>query len=300
MMNSDFIETSIEWPTWLAIVFVYSSWWYILVNFEVIPLAPVLLTVVLAFHGSVQHELMHGHPTKSQTINDILAYPPVALWYPYSVYKNSHLLHHKVASLTMPVEDPESFYLSAEEWDRDGTMRNRFAIFNMTLLGRLLLGPLWSFVGLKRQMIDSVKGSSFRQSLVWTVHELLVLILLLLVGIFFEINVLLYILCAYLAQSLNLLRSFYEHRAAEHQTERSVIMNTWLPMRLLYLNNNYHLVHHERPDICWYNLHIEYKERMHEYKRMSGGYIESGYSSWFKKYLFKPVDHPKHKGFSLL
>jgi hypothetical protein len=33
---------------------------------------------------------------------------------------------------------------------------------------------------------------------------------------------------------------------------------------------------------------------------MSGGYIESGYSSWFKKYLFKPVDHPKHKGFSLL
>lgn len=300
MMNSDFIETSIEWPTWIAIVFVYSSWWFILDNFDAIPLAPVLLTVVLSFHGSVQHELIHGHPTKNQTLNDILAYPPVALWYPYSAYKNSHLLHHKVSSLTMPGEDPESFYLSAEEWSRDGTIRNKFAIFNMTLLGRLMLGPLWSFVGLKRQMIDSVKGSSFGQSLVWTVHELLVLVLLLLVGIFFEINVLLYILCAYLAQSLNLLRSFYEHRPADQPTESSVIMNSWLPMRLLYLNNNYHLVHHERPDICWYNLHIEYKERMHEYKRMSGGYIESGYSSWFKKYLFKPVDHPKHKGFSLL
>ena len=107
MKKTNTVNSLNEWPTWLAVVFVYSSWLLILVNFNTTPLAPLLLVLVLGFHGSVQHELLHGHPTNLQLANDILAYPPLSLWYPYPVYKNTHLRHHEDVDLTISGVDPE-------------------------------------------------------------------------------------------------------------------------------------------------------------------------------------------------
>ena len=265
MINTVFNNILREWPTWAAIFIVYMLWWIVLDNHEIIPFASVFLILILTFHGSVQHELIHGHPTNNQKINDLLASPPLGLWCPYLIYKYSHLTHHDNANLTIPDSDPESYYVSEDRWDGLSKWRQKLAIFNMTLFGRLILGPFWSFVFLRRQMFKSLRRSTLSDVFIWISHELLSLTMLLFIWFFFEVNILIYIGCAYIAQSLTLVRSFYEHRVANDPNHRSVIMKASLPMRLLFLNNSYHLVHHENPRMSWYKLPKEYRDRLDYY-----------------------------------
>ena len=297
MNNSATTYNLQEWPTWLAIIGVYTLWWVVLISFESIPFASVFLVIVLAFHGSVQHELLHGHPSNNQNLNDFLAYPPLALWYPYPVYKRTHLVHHNNEDLTIPGVDPESYFLSEDRWNALSKWRQQLALFNMTLLGRLLLAPMHHFVGLKKQMIKSLKKPTSVNCRVWILHESLALILLLLVGLLFEVNIFIYNICAYFAQSVILLRSYYEHRVASEPNHRSIIMKASLPMRMVFLNNNYHAIHHEHPGMSWYHLDKEYNSKGDYYEKKNGGFVEQGYLKWLVKYAFKPVAHPKHLGF---
>jgi len=145
--NKTYIIT--EFPTWLIIFLVYFLWWAVLSNFSNILFSHLFLILILTFHGSVQHEILHGHPTRYQGFNDLLAYPSLALWSPYLIYKSSHLKHHEDINLTIPSVDPESYFISKDEWDLLGGYRQKLAEFNMTLLGRLTLGPLWYFIALK-------------------------------------------------------------------------------------------------------------------------------------------------------
>ena len=297
MINTVFNNILREWPTWVAIFIVYMLWWIVLDNHAIIPFASLFLILILTFHGSVQHELIHGHPTNNQKINDLLASPPIGLWCPYLIYKYSHLTHHNNANLTIPDSDPESYYVSEERWDGLSKWSQKLAIFNMTLFGRLILGPLWYFVFLRRHMFKSLRRSTLSDAFIWISHELLSLTMLFFIWFFFEFNILIYIGCAYFAQSLTLIRSFYEHRVANNPNHRSVIMKASLPMRMLFLNNSYHLVHHENPRMSWYRLPKEYRNRLDYYHDLNGNFIEPGYIKWFTSYLFKPVTHPKHLGF---
>ena len=72
---------------------------------------------------SLQHELIHGHPTRSRRINTALGFPPLSLWLPFACYRTSHLAHHAGDGLTDPRRDPESFYVTGEEWSRMGPVR---------------------------------------------------------------------------------------------------------------------------------------------------------------------------------
>ena len=54
-------------------------------------LAAPLGSLLLAWHGSFQHETIHGHPTSSRRINRLLGGVPLALWIPYSIYRETHL-----------------------------------------------------------------------------------------------------------------------------------------------------------------------------------------------------------------
>ncbi len=60
----------------------------------------------------LQHELLHGHPTRNAAFNRFLGLLPLAVWYPFDEYKRSHLAHHEEAHLTYPGIDPESNYLA--------------------------------------------------------------------------------------------------------------------------------------------------------------------------------------------
>ena len=65
--------------------------------------------------------------------------------------------------------------------------------------------------------------------------------------------------------------------------------------RLLFLNNNYHLVHHDLPDVPWYALRKLYLEERVRYDERSGGYCIAGYGSWLRRHAFSPVEHPVHE-----
>ncbi|MBC7704605.1 MAG: fatty acid desaturase, partial [Rhodoferax sp.] len=111
-----------EWPTWAMLFLVYGAWSATLYWSRELGLltTTLLLIVSCAWFMSFQHELVHGHPTRHRWFNKLLAYPPLAVWFPYTLYMESHLRHHNDAHLTMPGMDPETHYVSSTTWQRSG------------------------------------------------------------------------------------------------------------------------------------------------------------------------------------
>ncbi len=50
------------------------------------------------------------------------------------------------------------------------------------------------------------------------------------------------------------MRSFQEHCPADDAHERTIINETAWPWRRLFLNNNFHAVHHNLPGVPWFAL----------------------------------------------
>ena len=76
---------AIEWPTLALIVFAYGSWLTLTWNFASLPVWFVTpcVAVLLTLHSSIQHEILHGHPTRSLAVNRVLGIVPLSLWIPY-------------------------------------------------------------------------------------------------------------------------------------------------------------------------------------------------------------------------
>ena len=110
----------IEWPTVALIAAVYAVlialvWFHASLPWWVILPAGAYCA---ALHTSLQHEVLHGHPTGNRLLNEAMVFPAPALWLPYLRYKQTHLAHHNDANLTDPEHDPESYYLLPEHWAR--------------------------------------------------------------------------------------------------------------------------------------------------------------------------------------
>ena len=73
-------------------------------------LAFLLATFSIALHSSLQHEALHGHPTRHSLINELLVFLPVGLLIPYRRFRDLHIIHHNDDILTDPYDDPESNY----------------------------------------------------------------------------------------------------------------------------------------------------------------------------------------------
>jgi fatty acid desaturase len=99
---------------------------------------------------------------------------------------------------------------------------------------------------------------------------------------------------AYPAQSLSMIRSYYEHRPAAEYKQRIVLNEAGPVLRLLFLNNNLHLVHHDLPSLPWYLLPRVYGARRAAYHARSGGFHLQGYGTLLRRHAFRPVDAPVH------
>ena len=253
-----------------------------------------LLVLIGALHGSLQHELLHGHPTRFTWLNGALGYVPIALLFPYSIYRREHIAHHNNATLTLPGIDPESYYVSRDTWISSGPFARAYYLFRMTLLGRLLCGPAHTAVSLSRTLLNDMIVGSMLQRSAWLSHLSLVGLTLYWVDMYWQIPVWHYLLIAYLANSLSMVRSFFEHRAVPDAQKRSVIVETGWFFRLLFLNNNYHLTHHENPGVPWYQLGALYHAGRTVFLNQNGHYIYHGYRHWLLGHLLKPVDSPLH------
>ncbi len=285
----------VEWPTWWLIIGVYGSWWLCLSLYQSVgPVIGLVLIFVCALHSSVQHELLHGHPTSSVAFNTVLAIPPLALFYPYFHYRESHLVHHNKDNLTMPGKDPESYYIERADWVQKGEGFQLYYVFYKTVFGRLLCGPAHSMFLLGREMLYDFAAINLKRMAMWSVHLLLVSLLLSFVNLYFYIPIWHYFVIAYCATSLGLVRSFFEHRPVDSGDHRSVIVETGYFFRLLFLNNNYHYVHHKYPSSPWYRLANIYVSNRNSVLQENGGFLVNGYSSWLLGHFFKPIDSAVH------
>lgn len=287
-----------EWPT-LALILATSVTWMVLIGFYselggwiVCPLAAVLVTL----QSSLQHEVLHGHPTRNGAFNEALVYCPLGTFIPYRRFKSLHLRHHNNDRLTDPYDDPESFYLAWRDWQRLPDFIQAILTVNNTLLGRLLIGPAVTLVGFYGSELRLLRAGDKAVRQAWMHHLAGVLPVVLYVTLVGGMPVWLYLLgVAYPAMSLLMLRTFAEHRAHENAEARSIIVEFCPVFSLLFLNNNLHVVHHAHPRAPWYHLPVLYQSARDEWRRRNEGYVFASYLDLAKGYLFKvkePVAHP--------
>lgn len=286
-----------EGLTWLVIFAVYGGILALLSATEWMPIWIVCpaLVVLGAWHSHMQHELLHGHPTSLTWLNDAIASVPVTLLYPYSVYKRSHMDHH-LADLANPLDDPESYYVMPETWDRTGTLYRTVLIARNSVVGRFLIGPILAAFALYREQLALIVRGDRQAWLDWSVHATLVAVYLWAVQLISGIPPWLYVVAvAYPGVGLMMVRSFLEHRPAENPDHRTAIVEGNWFWSLLFLNNNLHVVHHDYPGEPWYRLQRIYAEQRDVVLQRNGGYLYEGYGEVFRRHLFSPKDTPVFK-----
>ena len=89
----------------------------------------------------MQHEALHGHPTRSAWLNELLVYPSLWLWFPYRRYARLHRPTTATSCLTDPRDDPESFYMLPSAGPSFPPRPRVLYRINNTLAGRMLIGP---------------------------------------------------------------------------------------------------------------------------------------------------------------
>jgi fatty acid desaturase len=294
--------SKIEWLTIALIAAVYAVigslvWFHAIVPWWV--MLPVG-AYAACLHSSLQHEVLHGHPTRNRMINEILVFVVPHLWLPYGRYRDTHLAHHNDVNLTDPELDPESFYVLPDSWSSLPGFKRRLYTFNNTLAGRMLIGPIvgiiqfWfkEFMLMLRGQRDIVKC--------WGLFVLSTVILISYV-MWAGMPVWKYILLiAYPAVSVALIRSYCEHQAAEDVGARTIVVEASWFWSLLFLNNNLHIAHHDRPSIPWYQLAAYYKERREMFLARNKNYLMMGYGEIFWRYFLTPKEQNAYPDLSWL
>ncbi len=288
-----------QWPTLAVCIAVYGLFIVLTWYWQVLPL-PILFIaggLVTAWYASLEHEVIHGHPTKWSWVNRALVLPPLMLWLPFEVYAQTHRAHHRDEVLTDPFDDPESYYVARGQWAALRPWQRRLLGLCNTLLGRLTLG-IFVTIGLfwwhEFQVLRRGNGTRAR---IWARHLLLASAALIYIVWVCGMPLWLYFACFALpGTSLTLLRAFLEHQYADNPKHRTALVEASWFWRLLFLNNCYHLIHHQHPALPWYDLPREYARHRTAYQQLNGGYVVSGYASIARAYGLRakePVRHPR-------
>ncbi len=289
-------DEAIEWPTFALLLLCYSLWALgtTLLYTLWAPLGFVVTFVMIALHSSLTHEMVHGHPFRNERLNEAVVFPCLGLFVPYRRFRDLHLAHHHDSRLTDPYDDPESNYLDPVVWARLPRWHQRLLEFNNTLAGRLVFGPALGIYGLVRDDLGRIAQGDAGVRLAWLLQIPGVALVLAWV-IWAPMPVWLYLVAAYAGWSLLKIRTFLEHRAHMRASGRTVIIEDKGPLALLFLNNNYHVVHHMHPRVPWYDLPGIFRANRDLYLRRNGGYYYRSYAEIFRKHLLRakdPVPHP--------
>ncbi len=286
-----------QWPTWLVVAAIYGGWFGVAFPARRLglPVALPLLAVLSAWYMSLQHELLHGHPTRWPRVNAWLGAAPLAVWFPYGVYRRSHLQHHCDYDLTRPWADPESFFVGEHAWTAKGAPMRALLTFRNTFVGRVTIGPAFAIATVLREAAARIRAGDRRDLPGWLAHGAALAVLLLWLDRACGIAPAVLLLGAsYPALSLSAIRSFHEHRVAVDPAQRSVINEAAWPWRLLFLNNNFHAVHHDLPGVPWFALGQVYARRRADYHVRNGGYLVRGYGEWLGRFAWRPVAPVAH------
>ncbi len=285
-----------EWPTVFVFVVTYVLWalgttllWPVSAT-----LAILVTGIAIAQLSSLAHEVLHGHPFRSQVLSEALVFPATGLFIPYLRFKDTHLQHHHEPALTDPYDDPESNFCDPAVWARLPRIAKLILRVNNTLAGRVLIGPLVGTATFLAMDLHLALRGDRRVMLAWALHVpglVLVFAWLWLAG---AMPLWAYLVAAYLGMALLKIRTYLEHRAHEAARARTVIIESRGPLSLLFLNNNFHVVHHMHPAVAWYKLPAMYAARKDHYQRRNEAYVYRSYTEIFRRYLFTPKDPVPH------
>jgi fatty acid desaturase len=284
----------VEWPTLVVAVAIAAGFAAVLAWHSGLPLGLVIaaLAILGAWYNSLQHEVVHGHPTPWPGFNAALAVIPLGLVVPFTTYRSIHLAHHRAPELTDPDVDPESFYVTARTWERYGRVRRAALVAMQTLAGRLLLGP---FVAALRWMrIELVAAARSRRGAARLLgHGVGVAAVLAAVrasGMAWWVYAM---GVGWGGGALTMLRSFAEHRYS-HLATRTAVVRTGRFFSLLFLNNNLHHTHHERPAVAWFKLPALHQRLDSDRIAAEGAGLYRGYADVARRHLFRPFDVAAH------
>jgi fatty acid desaturase len=288
--NRSMRATRVEWPTVAVAVAIYAGFAAVLLWHEALPTVVVVpaLAVLGAWYNSLQHEVVHGHPTPWRAVNHAFAAIPLGLVVPFGVYRDTHRAHHLADPLTDPDIDPESFYVSAATWARYGPLRRAAARTMQTLAGRLILGPPVGAVRWWRRIVALGSPADILGIVGHLAAAALVLIVVHAAGLPLWVYVLGVV---WAGGALSLLRSFAEHRPQDDATPSAVVRAGWF-FSLLFLNNNLHHTHHARPGVAWYELPQVHTELDADRAAAAGAGWYHGYGEVARRYLISPFDEP--------
>lgn len=286
----------VEWPTLLLLLATYLFWGLATsVIYTWLPALGIIFTgVAITQYSSLQHEVLHGHPFRSKRLNEVLVTPALTLTVPYGRFRDTHLAHHHDPILTDPYDDPESNFFDPAVWVRLPAALQILFRANNALLGRMVLGPIigntiW-LRGEMRLLLRNAPG--VRRD--WVLHML---------GLIPVVAWLRwaampfwgYLLAAWIGHGVLKIRTFLEHRAHENAHARTVIVEDRGPLALLFLNNNFHSVHHCHPGAPWYRLPQIYAANREGFLARNDGYSYPSYAQVFCRYFLRakdPLPHP--------
>jgi fatty acid desaturase len=285
----------IEWPTVGLFGVFYALWLTVVLAHRAVPwpASVAALGLLGGFYMSLQHEALHGHPTRVRGVNTALAFAPLSLWLPYLSYRASHMVHHHT-DLTDPDIDPESFYLRPADWATAGVVERSCILVCRTMLGRLTIGVAHSIVRYLWHELHSLTSDRHARRR-WATHVGAALLLSWWMFGMVGFPVWEYLFgFVFIGQSITLLRSFVEHCAVTAGT-RSAVVNAGPVMSLLYLNNNLHHTHHAEPMTPWYALPQLHRELGSDAVAADGaGLYRRGYLEVARRNFLRPFCQPDH------
>ena len=285
-----------EWPTVALLIGVHAAWALILLHGAHLPqvLAMLALAPLLTLHSSLQHEVLHGHPFGNPRADEAAVSLPLGLLIPYRRFRDQHLAHHHDPNLTDPYDDPETNYVDPAVWERMSPATRLILRANNVLLGRMVVGPfvsLWLLYAGDARAIrrgDRAVADAYGRHALGAAPVLAAVVLS-------DLSLWTYLGACWLCLSILKIRTFLEHQAERMPRERSVVIEDRGPLAFLFLNNNFHAVHHAHPRLAWYRLPAAYAADRAAVLRRNGGYRYASYRSVIRDHLLRakdPVAHP--------
>lgn len=284
-----------EWPTIWLLCLTTSLWGVALFlppNWSGV--AFILLVLALTLHSSLSHEILHGHPFRSERATTVLGLIQPGLFVPYLRFKRLHLAHHRDQNLTDPYDDPETNYLDPKVWQQLPRVMQMLLCVNNTLLGRIIVGPMIGMISFVRADARMIAADNRQVAMDWLLHMPGVVLVLWAVSVS-SLPIWTYLGACYIALSILKIRTFLEHRAHTRASGRTVVVEDRGILAWLFLNNNFHVVHHMHPNVSWYHLPALYRAHKARYLRRNGGYVYRSYGQVFREFLLRrkdPVAHP--------
>src|SRR5450755_1438375 len=290
-------RAAVEVPTLLLVLFTYGGWLAITAAYGHWPLwivAPAV-AVLLTLHSSLQHEIIHGHPTRWGSVNRLIGMVPLSFWLPFERFRQNHLSHHTDELLTDPLDDSESFYWTPEDWARLSPASRVLVQMQQTLAGRILIGSFWRIVIFLRADLRAVIKNEDRMRTIWIEHLLWCVPVILWLTFVCRMPLWVYVVAMVIpANGILLIRSFAEHRARPEASQRTALVErAWL-LGPLFLFNNLHALHHEAPAIPWYQYNARYRVDRDRLIAQNGGLVYLTYFDVARRFLFRRHDVLQH------